>query len=210
VKLEKLLDQGLRDMGLDLPAPVRARLIAYLRLLEKWNRAYNLTAVREPAQMVPRHLLDSLSILPYLRGPRVLDIGTGAGLPGIPLALARPDLAFTLLDSNAKKIRFVTQAAHALALDNVEIVQTRAEKFHPEKKFDTLVTRAFAPIPDMLASARHLCGRRGRFLAMKGVFPQEELAALGADFTVEAIPLRVPGLEAARHLVIIEPHSETE
>ncbi|MEK7261080.1 MAG: 16S rRNA (guanine(527)-N(7))-methyltransferase RsmG, partial [Pseudomonadota bacterium] len=145
------------------------------------------------------------AVLPYVRGPRVLDIGTGAGLPGIPLALALPETHFTLLDSNAKKTRFVTQAAHALGLANVSVVQARAEKFQPAEKFATLLARAFASIPDMLAATRHLCAPGGRWLAMKGVFPQEELAAIPAEFTAQARPLRIPGLEAARHVVIIEP-----
>ena len=205
MKLEKLLQQGLSEMGLDLTAPVRKKLLNFLELMEKWNRAYNLTAVRDPEQMVPRHLLDSLTVLPYLQGPRVLDIGTGAGLPGIPLALARPDLEFTLLDSNAKKTRFATQALHELGLKNVAVVQERVEKFHPETKFDTLIARAFASIPDMLAASRHLCATRGRFLVMKGVFPQEELAAVTDGYRAEVKALRIPGLDAARHLVILAP-----
>jgi len=205
VKLEKLLQQGLREMGLDLPVPVPEKLLNFLELLEKWNRTYNLTAVRDPKQMVPRHLLDSLTVLPYLQGPRVLDIGTGAGLPGIPLALARPDLEFTLLDSNAKKTRFATQALHELGLKNVAVVQERVEKFHPETKFDTLIARAFASIPDMLAASRHLCAPQGRFLVMKGVFPQEELAAVTDGYRSEVKALRIPGLDAARHLVILAP-----
>ena len=205
MKLEKLLQQGLREMGLDLTAPVRKKLLNFLELLEKWNRAYNLTAVRDPEQMVPRHLLDSLTVLPYLQGPRVLDIGTGAGLPGIPLALARPDLDFTLLDSKAKKTRFATQALHELGLKNVAVVQERVEKFHPETKFDTLIARAFASIPDMLAASRHLCATRGRFLVMKGVFPQEELAAVTDGYRAEVKALRIPGLDAARHVVILAP-----
>ena len=205
MKLERLLHQGLHAMGLALPLDIEPRLLEFLRLLEKWNRSYNLTAVRDPEQMVARHLLDSLAVLPYVRGPRVLDIGTGAGLPGIPLALALPETHFTLLDSNAKKTRFVTQAAHALGLTNVSVVQARVEKFQPAEKFATLLARAFASIPDMLAATRHLCAPGGRWLAMKGVFPQEELAAIPADFTAQARPLHIPGLEAARHVVIIEP-----
>ena len=203
--LEKLLQQGLREMGLDLAAPEQKKLLNFLELLEKWNRAYNLTAVRDPEQMVPRHLLDSLTVLPYLQGPRVLDIGTGAGLPGIPLALARPDLEFTLLDSNAKKTRFATQALHELGLKNVVVQQERVEKFHPEIKFDTLIARAFASIPDMLAASRHLCAPQGRFLVMKGVFPQEELATVTDGYRSEVKALRIPGLDAARHLVILAP-----
>ena len=205
MKLEKRLQLGLRDLGLDLTVPARVKLLNFLGLLEKWNRTYNLTAVRDPEQMVPRHLLDSLTVLPYLQGPRVLDIGTGAGLPGIPLALARPDLEFTLLDSNAKKTRFATQALHELGLKNVVVVQERVEKFHPEKKFDTLIARAFASIPDMLAASRHLCTPRGRFLVMKGVFPQEELAAVTDGYRAEVKALHIPGLDAARHVVILAP-----
>ena len=205
MKLDKLLQQGLQDMGMELATPVQEKLLAFLELLEKWNRSYNLTAVRDPEQMVPRHLLDSLTVLPYLQGPRVLDIGTGPGLPGIPLALARPDLEFVLLDSNAKKTRFATQAIHELGLKNVGIVQERVEKFHPEIKFDTLIARAFASIPDMLAASRHLCAARGRFLVMKGVFPQEELAAVTDGYRAEVKALHIPGLDAARHVVVLTP-----
>ena len=187
-----------------LPAADRQRLLAFVRLLAKWNAAYNLTAVRDPEDMITRHLLDSLVLLPYLQGPRVLDIGTGPGLPGLPLAIARPNDFFTLLDANAKKTRFVTQAVGELGLKNVEVVQERVENYHPELKFDTLVARAFSSIADMLHSARHLCAPGGRFLAMKGVYPEDELAAIPADYTVnEVLALKVPGLGAARHLAII-------
>ena len=187
-----------------LPAADRQRLLAFVRLLAKWNAAYNLTAVRDPEEMVTRHLLDSLVLLPYVQGPRVLDIGTGPGLPGIPLAVARPDCAFTLLDANAKKTRFVTQAVGELGLKNVEVVQTRVENYRPVEKFDTLVARAFSSIADMLKNTRHLCAPDGRFLAMKGVYPEAELAAIPAGYAVsEVVALKVPGLEAARHLAII-------
>ncbi len=205
MKLEQRLHRGLQEMGLALPPAIETRLLDYLRLLEKWNRAYNLTAVRDPQEMVGRHLLDSLTVLPYVKGPRVLDVGTGAGLPGIPLALALPALHFTLLDSNAKKTRFVTQAAHALGLANVTVVHARAEQFQPPERFDTVIARALASIPDMLAATRHLCASGGRWLAMKGVFPQEELAGIPADYAAEAKSLKIPGLAAARHVVIIEP-----
>jgi 16S rRNA (guanine527-N7)-methyltransferase len=203
--LEEQLQQGLRAMGLDLPAPTQEKLLNFLGLLEKWNHAYNLTAIREPEQMVSRHLLDSLALLPYLQGSRALDIGTGAGLPGIPLAVARPDIEFTLLDSNAKKTRFVTQAAHELGLKNVTVAQARVEKFQPTAKFDILMARAFASIPDMLAASRHLCAPHGRFLFMKGVFPQDELAAVADGDRVEVKALHIPGLDAARHVVILTP-----
>ena len=187
-----------------LPVADRQRLLAFVHLLAKWNAAYNLTAVRDPQAMITRHLLDSLVLLPYLQGPRVLDIGTGPGLPGIPLAIARPDCSFTLLDANAKKTRFVTQAVGELGLKNVDVVQTRVENYRPVEKFDTLVARALSSIADMLNNAQHLCAPGGRFLAMKGVYPEEELAAIPADYVVsELVALKVPGLDAARHLAII-------
>lgn len=200
------LHRGVCAMKLDLGEPAERRLMAYLALLEKWNRTYNLTAVRDPLEMVPRHLLDSLAVLPWLAGPNVLDIGSGAGLPGIPLAIARPNLAFTLLDSNAKKTRFITQAVAELGLAHVTVVNARVEEFRPPYAFATLVTRAFASIPDMLAACSHLCGAGCRLLAMKGVVPQAELAALPDGFKVSAIhALEVPGLEAQRHVIILVP-----
>lgn len=206
MKLDKKLQQGLAALGVPLDADTRAKLLQFLELLAHWNRAYNLTAVREIEQMLPRHLLDSLSVLPYVQGARVLDIGTGAGLPGIPLALARPDVHFVLLDSNAKKMRFVRQAVHELGLTNVETAHTAAEQYRPAELFDILIARAVAAIPDMLKRCRHLCAPQGRVLAMKGVFPQEELAALDGGLSVrDVVRLTVPGLDAARHLVILEP-----
>jgi 16S rRNA (guanine527-N7)-methyltransferase len=200
------LHRGARAMKLELDEAAEQRLLAYLGLLEKWNRAYSLTAVRDPLEMVPRHLLDSLAVLPYLEGPKVLDIGTGAGLPGIPLAVVRADLAFTLLDANAKKTRFVTQAAAELGLANITVVNARVEDFRPPESFTTLVTRAFASIPDMLAACGHLCRPGCRLLAMKGVYPQAELSAIPVGFQVSAVhALRVPGLEAQRHVVVIVP-----
>ncbi len=204
--LDNTLARGLEQMGLALAPPARARLLQFLQLLEKWNATYNLTAVREIEQMVPRHLLDSLAVLPFVRGPRVLDVGTGAGLPGIPLAIALPDFQFVLLDSNAKKLRFVTQAVHELGLTNVEVVQHAVEKYAPQAKFDTVIARALAAIPDMLQSSGHLCGPGGIVLAMKGVFPQEEIAGVAAGFRVREVQaLTVPGLDAARHVVVLEP-----
>lgn len=204
--LNQILHDGLVAMGSALPADAQARLLAYVHLLEKWNRTYNLTAVRVPEQMIPRHLLDSLAILPYLQGRRVLDMGTGAGLPGIPLAVARPDLDFVLLDSNAKKTRFVTQVCAELGLKNIEITQERVEKYRPPRPFDTLVSRAFSTIADMLVASRHLYGPGGQVLAMKGVYPQEELAAIPPGYKVRAAhALTIPGLQAARHVVVITP-----
>lgn len=197
---------GLEELGVALPESDRQRFIAYVRLLAKWNKTYNLTAVRDPEEMITRHVLDSLTLLPYLHGKRLLDIGCGAGLPGIPLAIARPDLSFTLIDANAKKIRFIIQTIGELDLKNVDAVQARVENYRPAPKFDTLMSRAFASIADMLTHTRHLCAPDGRFLAMKGLHPREELSALPAGYAVrEIVALQVPGLDAARHVVVITP-----
>lgn len=204
--LEERLTQGATTMGLALEPGCIQQLVAYLRLLEKWTRTHNLTAVRDPQEMVSRHLLDSLAVLPHLRGPEVIDIGTGAGLPGIPLACARPDLRFTLLDSNRKKLAFVRQAVHALSLRNVAVVAGRVEDFRGAQPFATLISRAFASIPDMLAACGHLAGPESRILAMKGVLPREELARMPPSFQVtDVIALEIPGLGAERHLVIMTP-----
>jgi 16S rRNA (guanine527-N7)-methyltransferase len=203
--LETQLRRGLQAMALDVPDGVQSQLLRFLRLLEKWNKAYNLTAVREIEQMVPKHLLDSLAILPHLVGGRVLDIGTGAGLPGIPLACARPDTQFVLLDSNIKKVRFVRQAVHDLGLSNVETVHEAIENYRPSVPFDTIVARALAAIPDMLERSRHLLAPHGTFLAMKGVYPRDELMPAVGGFRVrEVLPLSVPKLDAERHLIILE------
>lgn len=202
--LNQLIRSGALALGLDLPPASVQKLADYLALLQKWNQVYNLTAVRDPEQMVYRHILDSLSVVPYLHGKRVLDIGTGAGLPGIPLAVACPERDFVLLDSNAKKIRFVTQAIAMLQLQNARAVVERAEKLDTSEKFDTLISRALGGIADMLAVAGRLCAPGGRFLAMKGVYPQEELAALPPGYEMLAVEaLQVPGLDGKRHVVII-------
>lgn len=210
--LQALLEEGLRQLGIDLDEATRRRLIDYVLLLAKWNKAFNLTAVRDPEQMVSRHLLDSLAVAPHLSGQRIIDVGTGAGLPGIPLALAFPQREFVLLDSNSKKTRFLVQAKAALKLDNVEVVHDRVENHRPERPFDTVITRAFASLPDILKSSRHLLAPNGSFLAMKGLVPHEELAALPAGFrVVEIIKLVVPRLdEEQRHLVRISKSGVSE
>ncbi|MCB1675433.1 MAG: 16S rRNA (guanine(527)-N(7))-methyltransferase RsmG [Halioglobus sp.] len=177
-------------------------LLQYLALLERWNRTYNLTAVRDPAQMVSRHLLDCLAVAPYVRGQRAIDVGTGGGLPGIPLAILMPQRDFHLLDSNGKKTRFLFQVKTALRLDNIAVHQARAESFRPEAAFDTVLSRAFAALPDMVSSCRHLVTARGCFLAMKGAWPRRELEAVAALCNTTAVhPLVVPGLDEQRHLV---------
>lgn len=201
-----ILDEGLAAMGIEPPLPVRERLLSYVALLTKWNRVYNLTAVRRPEQMVTRHVLDSLAVLPYLNGPRVLDVGTGAGLPGLPLAALREDCSFVLLDSNRKKTRFVTQAVSELELGNVEVVTARVEDYRPQTQFDTIVSRAYATVSEFLSATRHVCAPGGVFLAMKGVYPVAELEGLPEGFALTAVePLRVPGLDAERHLVMVRP-----
>ncbi len=200
----RILAEGIKTLRLEIPADVQARLLDYVALLAKWNRAYNLTAVRQPAQMVVRHLLDSLAVLPYLHGARVLDVGSGAGLPGIPLALASPQRRFTLLDSNGKKARFLTQAVAELRLGNVDVVQCRVADFRPAQPFDSIVCRAFSGMAELIGQAAHLLAPDGRFLFMKGVYPEAEVAALPADWTIEAVrPLTIPGLDAERHLLVV-------
>lgn len=199
-----MLGEGLQQLGITLPMAVQAALLQFIALLGKWNRAYNLTAVREPAAMVPRHLLDSLAILPYVQGPHVLDVGSGAGLPGIPLALALPAVAFTLLDSNGKKTRFLTQAVAELHLENVTVVQSRIEDYHPPQVFDSVVTRAFAAVAEVVAVTGRLRAPQGQLLLMKGAYPEQELAQLPAGFELaSAERLHVPGLDAERHLLRI-------
>ena len=203
--LRQRLCAGVAELGLALDESAIERLLDYVELLARWNQAYNLTAVRDPDEMLTKHVLDSLTVLPFLHGPRVLDVGTGAGLPGIPLALVRPEVQFTLLDSNGKKTRFVTHAVATLALKNVEVLQARAEDYHPAVPFATVLSRAFASIGDFVRLAGHACAVDGRLLAMKGARPDAELKELPAGFRVKAVhPLKVPGLDAERCLVEIE------
>ena len=203
---EQQLRQGLSALGLDLSPEAQGRLLRYLALLSKWNRTYNLTAIREPSRLVSHHLLDSLAVLPHLDCRSMVDVGTGAGLPGIPIALARPDWLVVLLDSNHKKGAFLRQAALELKLNNVRVVTNRAEAWWPAEAFDVVVSRAFSDLPGFIDAGKHLCRPCGFLAAMKGVYPDEELAQLTADATLErVIPLNVPGLKAARHLVLLRP-----
>lgn len=201
--LEKRLAGGLEAMGVAASPGQRARLLDFLHLLRKWNRVYNLTSITDAAEMVPLHLLDSLAVLPHLRGGRVLDVGTGAGLPGIPLALLSPEKSFTLLDSNAKKTRFVQQAAIELGLANVRVEHARIERYQPAEGFDTVLARAFASLPDIVREVARLLNPGGLILAQKGKLPAEEIKALPSA-AVDVFPLRVPGVDAARHLIAIQ------
>jgi 16S rRNA (guanine527-N7)-methyltransferase len=193
-------------MGLELPAADRSRLAQYLELIARWNRVHNLTAVRETEQMVVLHLLDSLSILPHLAGAKsILDVGSGAGLPGIPIAIARPDARVTLLDSNHKKSAFLQQAKGELALGNVDVVCDRVEQWQPEGRYDAVVSRAFSDLGDFVTQARHLVARAGQLIAMKGVYPFDEIARVPASHRVaRVLELHVPRLDAKRHLVFLE------
>lgn len=194
------LADGLAAMQVDLPASAQAKLLAYLDLLVKWNGTYNLTAVRDPAEMVSRHLLDSLSVLPYLHGQTLADLGSGAGLPGIPLAIARPDLAVTLVESNGKKARFQREVVRSLPLANVRVTQARVQDVHGQ--FDTVTARAFASLADMLEWGGHVLADDGRWLALKGHADTAELAAVPPDFRVLAVhPLSVPGDVAERCVI---------
>lgn len=207
--LETTLDQGLEALGIECPLEVCGRLLDYVRLLAKWNRVYNLTAVREPLEMVQRHLLDSLAVLPHLRElqpKRVLDVGTGGGLPGIPLALLSPQTDFVLLDSNSKKTRFVQQAVVELGLQNVEVVHARVEQYHPDMPFDVVISRAFSSLREMVEKAGTYCGSEGMLLAMKGAWPEQELADLPAGFILrDSQRLQVPGLDEERYLICLAP-----
>ncbi|UZE98091.1 16S rRNA (guanine(527)-N(7))-methyltransferase RsmG [Alkalimarinus alittae] len=179
-------------------------LLCYLELLNKWNKAYNLTAVRNPEEMLYRHLLDSLSVVSWVKGERIIDVGTGPGLPGIPLAILFPSTDFTLLDSNGKKTRFLTQCKLEMGLDNITVIHGRVEDFQPEALFDQVISRAFSAIENMVNWCGHLVDSKGKFLAMKGLFPKEELTSLPEGFTVEeSHELDVPGCDGERHLIII-------
>ena len=196
------LTQGLTKMNLDLPAETQSRLLAYLQLMQKWNKAYNLTAIRDLDQMVIRHLLDSLSILPFISGSPVLDVGTGAGLPGIPLALCLPDKKFVLLDSNSKKTRFLTQVKIELGIDNIEVIHSRVEDYQPGHEFAIITCRAFAALNTILERTQHLVTSTTRILAMKG---KEEMPELTAGFEqVISHDLSVAWLDEERHLIEIK------
>jgi len=201
--LRRRLVAGLSTLALALDDAAIERLLDYVELLVRWNAAYNLTAVRDPAEMVTRHLLDSLAIAPHVSGATLADLGSGAGLPGIPLAIAAPERAILLVDSNGKKARFLREAVRKLALAKTRVAESRVENV--EGTFDCVTARAFASLGDMLAWGGHLLAPDGRWLALKGRFPDDELAAVPDAFEIETtIELNVPGLDAERHLVILK------
>lgn len=201
--LRERLCAGVARLGLALDDAAIARLLAYVELLERWNAAYNLTAVRDPAEMVTRHLLDSLAIAPHVRGATLADLGSGAGLPGIPLAIAAPEREMLLVDSNGKKARFLREAVRRLGLERVRVAESRVENL--AGAFECITARAFASLAEMLAAGGHLLAHDGIWLAMKGRIDRDELDAIPAGFRVEKIvALDVPGLDAERHLVILK------
>ncbi|GGA65334.1 ribosomal RNA small subunit methyltransferase G [Neiella marina] len=205
-QLAELLATGLEHQQLDLSAEQQRKLVSYVEQLDKWNKAYNLTSVRKPADMMIRHILDSLALVPHLNPTgNYIDVGTGPGLPGIPLAIALPEANFVLLDSLGKRVRFMTQVKHLLKLENIEPVQSRVESFGDEHQFDAILSRAFASINDMLS----WCGHLGtQFLAMKGQYPTEELAELPDNFSVSVShQLDVFQLPEERHLIVIDKAS---
>jgi len=204
-ELRDTLVAGTRELGLALDDSQIERLLALVALVGEWNAKFNLTAIREPLDMVRKHLLDSLTVQPWIRGPFVMDVGTGAGFPGLPLAIVNPELRFTLLDSTQKKIRFVEHAARELGLANVTAVAARAESHEPAQRAQSVVSRALAAVPLFVEQAGHLCAKQGRLLAMKGRDPAEELVKLPRGWRVASIErLRVPGLPDERHLVVLE------
>jgi 16S rRNA (guanine527-N7)-methyltransferase len=198
------LQRGLIALGLTLERETQQRLLDYVALIEKWNRVHNLTAIREPEKMVSHHLLDSLAVAPHLHAERLLDVGSGAGLPGIPLALANAQMQVTLLDSNHKKAAFLNQAVMELKLKNAEVCGERVESWQTQNKFDVIISRAFSDIGEFVRMTRHLLAPGGLFVAMKGLHPYEEIEKLPPDCKLrQVLPLAVPGLEGARHLVLI-------
>ena len=215
MSLAPRLAEGIAALGFSIPHETQVRLLQYLALIEKWNHVHNLTAVREPEAMLARHLLDSLAIIPYITGERIVDVGSGAGLPGIPLALVHPEWHVALVESNHKKAIFLQQARIELSLKNVEVVAGRIENFSSAEGFDTVISRAFSDLADFVRLGGHLCRQgdaEGRLVAMKGIYPHEELAQLKPElnpqFVVEKVlPVTVPSLEAERHLVVMKRYA---
>jgi 16S rRNA (guanine527-N7)-methyltransferase len=204
--LAQQLAQGVQELGIALPPRAPERLLQYVALLKKWNRVYNLTAVRETHRVVSQHLLDCLAVAPQAGGAMVLDVGSGAGLPGIPLALALPDARVTLLDSNHKKAAFLRQVVTELELRNAEVACERVESWKPAARFEVVISRAFSDLGEFATLAGRHVAAEGRLIAMKGVHPHDEIAQLPQGWRVrEVLPLAVPGLGAQRHLVIMIP-----
>ena len=207
LSLGSQLDDLIKQTDLNVSQRQRQQLVGYVEMLHKWNKAYNLTSVREPHEMLIKHIMDSIIVSEHLQGERFIDVGTGPGLPGIPLAIMNPEKTFVLLDSLGKRIRFIKQVLHELKIDNVTPVQSRVEQYQPEEKFDAVLSRAFASITDMVEWCRHLPkSPQGLFLALKGQLPRDEIEQLPKWCTViDTKVLHVPQLEGERHLVTLSP-----
>lgn len=204
VKLQSSLAAALVEMQLPLSQSRQQRLLAYLALLQKWNGTYNLTAIHEPERMLTHHLLDSLAVLPHVTVDRLLDVGSGAGLPGLPLAIARDDLNVTLIDASHKKVAFAQQAIIELKLRNVVALHGRVEAWRPTEPFPCLISRAFSDLAEFVRVTAGLLAPGGRWLAMKGLYPHEELGQIKGARLVENVKLHIPGLDAERHLIVLE------
>lgn len=203
--VEPALIAGLTALALAVTPRQQDQLLLFTELLTKWNRVYNLTAEREPLAIMTRHILDSLSIAPHLPGQRIIDVGTGPGLPGMPLAILFPDRHFTLLDSNSKRMRFLAQAIAELKMDNVELIEDRVENFQPSQCYDSIITRAFSRLLDIVIKTRHLCCQGGTILAMKGNHPEEEVALLTNEVAKVTTIRLAPAPTAERHLILLNP-----
>jgi 16S rRNA (guanine527-N7)-methyltransferase len=204
----EFLQQALVNNRHDIPLSTQEKMLHYLHLIREWNRVFNLTSIRDPKEMIILHLLDSLSIHAYLHGKNIIDIGTGAGLPGIPLALTNPTHQFVLLDSNHKKTRFLNQVVYDLKLSNVEVVHARVEDYH-KQQFDSILSRAFSSLKVMLLGTSHLINETGQFLAMKGTYPEQEIQEIPAEFRlIKVYKLTIKELNAERHLVCMEKNTD--
>ena len=202
-----LLASGIAEMHLDVSIEAQQKLLAYLSLLQKWNKVYNLTSVRDPLEMVRLHLLDSLSVLPYVNANNLLDVGSGGGLPGIVLAICKPDIQVTTIDTVQKKAIFMRQVKGELGLSNLTVVHARVESYQPAEKFEAIISRAFSEIALFIKLTQHLLAENGQWLAMKGQLPQQEIKDLGLKIN-QIISLKVAGLDAERHLIVLDNKKE--
>ena len=209
-QLQEHLRKGLKALDVALTEQQLSGLLDFISLLIKWNKTYNLTSVRDPLKILHRHIIDSLSVLPFLSGEHIIDIGAGAGLPGIPLAIAVPDKKFVLLDSNGKKTRFMQQVKIELGLSNIEVIHSRVENYQPDQLFDAVISRAFASLKKMASWSAHLVKENGVLLAMKGSFPEQEISELANSLEIKAVhKIEYTGLDADRYLVeIMLPKSQ--
>lgn len=201
--LQRLLEDGVKQLQIPLTSATLEKILLYVNYLEHWNKTYNLTAIKNKTDMIVKHVLDSLSLYPFMQGTRCIDVGTGPGLPGFMLALALPQIEFVLLDSQIKKIQFIHRVLREIPLDNVTVCHQRVEDHRPAQLYDIIVSRAFASLKDMIHCTAHLRAPHGYYLAMKGLWPIDEIAQLSPTFSVEVKPLTVPFLEGERHVVVV-------